>query len=861
MKRFIITTVLILACCAVSTAQLETIKWYFGQNAGLDFSTPEPKAEPNSNLMTLEGIATFCDTVGNLLFYTDGRTVWNRQHRVMLNGEGLIGHPSSTESAIIVPCPLKPHIYYVFVVDAERGDNGLSYSLVDMTLDGGLGGITDEKNIQLEQCVGEKVTAVRNYNNTGVWVLSRLDPGDEVVEYFIDEDGLHPESRKTFHVSEFFVPEKVQGYDPNYAIGYMRVSPNGKKIACLMETSSSVSVGDDIPCSFLEVFDFNPANGEVTHSLTYLVVPTDEDPVVTVYGVEFSNDASMLYFSLLNSVYQMDLSYDDAEKSKSSVVKIANLPSELVENTWHLFNEQPYVLKRQAGALQLAINGKIYVAQSYYNYLGVINNPREKGDACNFDPEGMFLGEDSYSMLGLPNFIPSFFLPPNFEINDVCTNSDVTFGCTDDRAVTSYKWKLTDMDGNIIAQSTERSFSRKMELPGKYRISLTVIVEGYEHSDYRIFEVFTPPSLNLGDDIQICSYDEAVIAPPAPDGNYTFQWADGGDGERHIKTSGEVRGILTDRHTGCSTEDAVNVVVIDPVEFEMPQALEYCHGKTAELTVELDAQISSFTWLDDEENHEPHRVFSHQGEYTAKSVDVEGCEFSKSVKITENPLPVIVFDGDNIICSNKERVLDCGVDDAEYLWSTGAKTRSIVPEKAGQYQVTVTDQKGCVSTASIDMELKTPPQISLPPDTVMCDGNILPLNVAWHDAYNYLWQDMSGGEEYVVEQAGTYSVVVNNYCGETSDEIFVRYRYCGEFVFPNIITPNGDGINDFFKIKGLDEFVKNWSLDIYNREGRRVFHTDNYHNEWNAPDVTDGVYYYMFYKDGDKYSGNISVFH
>ncbi|MBR4274102.1 MAG: gliding motility-associated C-terminal domain-containing protein [Bacteroidales bacterium] len=861
MKRLLFITALILACCGVSTAQLETIKWYFGLNAGLDFSTPEPKAEPNPNLMTLEGIATFCDTVGNLLFYTDGRTVWNREHRVMLNGDGLIGHPSSTESAIIVPCPKKAHIYYVFVVDAERGENGLSYSLVDMTLDGGLGGITDEKNIQIEQCVGEKVTAVRNYDNTGVWVLSRLDPGDEVVEYFIDENGLHTESRKTFKVSNFFIPEKLQGYDPNYAIGYMRVSPNGKKIACVMETSSSVSDENDVPCSFLEVFDFNPANGEVTHLLTYLVKPSDEDPVVTVYGVEFSNDASMLYFTSLNSIYQMDLSYDDVEKSKSSVVKIANLPYKLVENTWHLFNEQPYVLQRQAGALQLAINGKIYVAQSYYNYLGVINNPRGKGDACNFDSDGMFLGDDSYSLLGLPNFIPSFFLPPNFEIEDVCTNSDVTFGCTDERAVSSYKWKLTNMDGNIIAESSERSFSLKMEQSGKYRISLTVIVEGYEHSDYRIFEVYEPPVLNLGDDIQICSYDEAVIEPPAPDNDFTFNWSDGSEGVLHITKTAEIHGILHDVHTGCSTEDIINVVAVDPVEFTMPEAMEYCHGKTAELTAELNDKISSFTWQDDVENHDPHRIFGSPGDYTAKSVDVEGCEFSKTVKVVENPLPVIDFEGDNIICSNRQRTLDCGIADVNYLWNTGATTRTIIPDTAGRYKVTITDSKGCVSTDSIDMELKTLPLVALPPDTVMCIGNVLPLSVAWNDAYSYQWQDMSGGEEFIVEQPGTYSVVVNNYCGETRDEILVRYRYCGEFVFPNIITPNGDGINDFFKIKGLDEFVDGWSIDIYNREGRRVFHSDDYHNEWNAPDVKDGVYFYIFYKDGDRYNGNISVFH
>ncbi|MBO7566341.1 MAG: gliding motility-associated C-terminal domain-containing protein, partial [Bacteroidales bacterium] len=171
------------------------------------------------------------------------------------------------------------------------------------------------------------------------------------------------------------------------------------------------------------------------------------------------------------------------------------------------------------------------------------------------------------------------------------------------------------------------------------------------------------------------------------------------------------------------------------------------------------------------------------------------------------------------------------------------------------------DKKGCVSTDSIKMEQKTLPMVKLPADTVMCDGNTLTLNMAWNDATKYVWQDFSGGEEFVVEQQGTYTVEVSNFCGEISDEIFVRYRYCGEFIFPNIITPNGDGLNDYFKIKGLDEFVNNWNIDIYNREGRRVFHSSNYHNEWNAPDVKDGVYFYVFYKDGDKYSGNITVVH
>ena len=871
MKRLLFITALILACCGVSTAQLETAVWYFGRHAGLDFNTPEPKVlldgQIKDGLSDVddgtghkrfhgEGMATFSDSLGHLRLYTDGRSVWNMEHELMPNGSDLLGDISSTESAIIVPWPGDLNRYFIFVVDAQFGDNGLSYSVVDMNLDGGRGDIVEgQKNIMLEgplyngSYVCEKVTAIKHSNGHDFWLLTRTAPGNNVVRYLVDKDGVNTASRTEFPISALNIDYEydIHGqpfFDETLAIGYMRVSPNGRLVACANGGASITTYinGVETYVNLLEIYKFDPRDGNLEPYVTHL------DTVSYLYGVEFSSDVTKLYYTSRRKVFQMDLMSDDPATISKSATFIGEFPQQGEVDTLLL------------GALQLAINGKIYVAQDRYPYLGVIENPCEKGQACNYVIDGKYM-EGSFARLGLPNFIPSYLLPPDFEISGNCTNSLTTFTCTDTRNITSYKWHLTRVDGSSVAESTEREFSVALDHPDKYRIGLEVVVDGFSHYDYRFFEVYEPPVLNLGDDIQICSYDEAVIEPPAPDNDFTFNWSDGSEGALHITKTAEIHGILHDVHTGCSTEDIINVVAVDPVEFSMPKAMEYCHGKTAELTAELNDKITSFTWQDDVENHDPHRIFSSPGDYTAKSVDVEGCEFSKTVKVVENPLPVIDFEGDNIICSNRQRTLDCGIADVNYLWNTGATTRSIVPEKAGKYIVTVTDAKGCVSKDSIEMELKTLPLISLPPDTVMCIGNVLPLSVAWNDAYSYQWQDMSGGEEFIVEQPGTYSVIVNNYCGETRDEILVRYRYCGEFVFPNIITPNGDGINDFFKIKGLDEFVDGWSIDIYNREGRRVFHSDDYHNEWNAPDVKDGVYFYIFYKDGDRYNGNISVFH
>lgn len=871
MKRFVILITLILACCGVSTAQLETAVWYFGRNAGLDFNTPEPKVLLDGQIIDGlsdvddgkgfkryhgEGMASFSDSLGHLRLYTDGRSVWNAMHELMPNGGDLLGDISSTESAIIVPWPGDLDRYFIFVVDAQFGEYGLSYSVVDMKLDNGRGDIVEgQKNILLEapgyngNYVCEKVTAIKHSNGHDFWLLTRTAPGNNIVRYLVDKDGIDVASRTEFPISALNIEYQYDihgqpSFDETLSIGYMRVSPNGRLVACANGGASILADinGKETYVNLLEIYKFDPRDGKLEPFVTHL------DTVSYLYGVEFSSDVTKLYYTSRRKVFQMDLMSDAPETISKSTTFIGEFPQQGEVDTLLL------------GALQLAINGKIYVAQDNYPYLGVIENPCEKGEACNYAVDGKYL-EGRVARLGLPNFIPSYLLPPDFVISGNCTNSMTTFACTDTRNISSYKWTLTTVAGDVVSTSTEREFSIALNRPDKYRIGLEVVVDGFSHYDYRFFEVYEPPVLNLGDDIQICSYDEAIIVPPTSDNDFTFNWLDGGEDVLHINKTSEIHGILHDVHTGCSTEDIINVVVVEPVEFSMPENLEYCHGKTAELTVELNDQISSFTWVDDDANHDAHRIFNRQGEYSAKTVDVEGCEFSRTVKVVENPLPQIAFEGDNIICANRQRTLDCGIADVSYLWNTGATTRVVVADTAGWYKVTVADAKGCVSTDSIEMELKTLPLISLPPDTVMCDGNVLPLNVAWNDAFSYQWQDLSGGEEFVVEQPGSYSVIVNNYCGETRDEIQVRYRYCGEFIFPNIITPNGDGINDFFKIKGLDEFVNDWSIDIYNREGRRVFHSDNYHNEWNAPDVKDGVYFYIFYKDGDKYNGNISVFH
>ena len=92
-------------------AQGEANIWYFGHGAGLDFNSGTPIAITDGALNTVEGCASISNSSGSLLFYTNGATVWNKQHQPMPNGTGLMGDSSSTQAAVIVPKPGSQSIY------------------------------------------------------------------------------------------------------------------------------------------------------------------------------------------------------------------------------------------------------------------------------------------------------------------------------------------------------------------------------------------------------------------------------------------------------------------------------------------------------------------------------------------------------------------------------------------------------------------------------------------------------------------------------------------------------------------------------------------------------------------------------
>ena len=175
-NKFYILTLFIFFS-AKTIAQQQAYHWYFGNQGGLDFSSGSAVAVNNGALITEEGCSSISDAAGNLLFYTNGVNVYNKLHQLMPNGTGLLGHISSTQSALIVQKPGTTDRYFIFTSDAGEyvapPNDGVHYSEVDMNLSSGNGDIVAAtKNTPLLSTATEKLCGTLHSNGTDIWIMA-----------------------------------------------------------------------------------------------------------------------------------------------------------------------------------------------------------------------------------------------------------------------------------------------------------------------------------------------------------------------------------------------------------------------------------------------------------------------------------------------------------------------------------------------------------------------------------------------------------------------------------------------------------------------------------------------------------------
>lgn len=480
-------------------SQKQANYWYFGRNAGLNFSMGAPVALTNGALNTGEGCSSISTSGGELEFYTDGRFVYNKEHDQMPHGSGLLGHSSSTQSGIIVPKPGSTTQYYIFTVDAK--DNGLAaglcYSRVDMTLDGGLGDVvTTEKNISLLPFACEKVTAVGHSNGSSIWVITHLWDSDAFYAFKVTTAGV-----EITPVISHTGPT-VSG-DMEASKGYIKVSPDGSKVAMANNTAFNVIISN-----------FNNNSGAVSHIVTdyNYVNPGGQDPGGP-YGVEFSPNSHFLYIGEWKAnrrISQYNVTGVDPQTILDSKTIVATVGQ----------SSDPI------GALQLGPDNRMYIARQESSYLSRINSPNTQGTDCGFTDNAVNLA-GKQSSYGLPPFIQSFFYLTADFYWDIpsCNGTPVQFFTSASDTPDSVRWNFGDPDSGPFNVSTLLNPTHLYPDVGNYWVTLTVYLYGVTKNSFHIVVVRPQPTVDIGNDTSICAYEPYLL--DAGEGFETYLWQNG----------------------------------------------------------------------------------------------------------------------------------------------------------------------------------------------------------------------------------------------------------------------------------------------------------------------------------------------
>lgn len=342
------------------------------------------------------------------------------------------------------------------------------------------------------------------------------------------------------------------------------------------------------------------------------------------------------------------------------------------------------------------------------------------------------------------------------------------------------------------------------------------------------------------DTVTGCTSDSVLLDGGGNQDSYA--WSTGDSTQSiHVNASGWY--IVNTEKDGCQRTDSIYADLKSAPAFSLGNDTTVCD---AQISLSVPVNNVQYLWSNGATTQSTN-INPPGGNIWAEITDINGCRSSDTIQVTFSSQITVDLGNDTTLCNGGSMYLSAGNQGISYLWSSNENTEHILVLTTGTYWVQVTTECGIVSD-SIYVEVFPALVPELQDTSVYCGTQSVLLD-AGNQGASFHWSTGDTTQQISVTQNGTYSVEIiscNDTLVDSAAVTFVESDSSG-LQLPNVFTPNGDGTNDVYSMIGNTATIQQFSIEIYNRWGMKVFTSNDVNISWDGlisgKEATSGVYY------------------
>lgn len=625
-----------------SRAQKFLNNWYFGNKAGIEFSTGVPKPLSGNTLNYEMTPISLSDSLGRLMIYGNNIQLLNRFHQV-IDSNIQVSPNETSQSANIIS--FKDSLLYVIQntslhspTSSQASGGGLYYHKIDIKAKNDSGKSISINNLLIKN-ITPQFNVIRQKNDSDFRIICHRNGTDSFFTFFGDENAINP------------VP-LVSKVGANYSadISSLRISPKGDFFVYPVYINGLFS---------LEFFSFDVITGEI--KALFLLEKYD------AHGIQFSPDGKYLYLKYYTP-NNSSMQYTSQFETKSlQVTDVLN--SEIILQVDSLdYTTNPI------GDMQTGPDGKIYIAASNNKFLSVINFPNEHGLKCKLESENIILNNPSAHRL--PEFISYYFVKPNINFKTSCDNLISEFTLSNYVGIDSVLWDFGDVGSGNLNSSKSVFVSHTYPSEGTYTVKCTIYYGAFsEQLTQEITIAIFKPEYLFKDTI-LCG--SSLLLDAKRNGNLRYFWTN-----KNVESA--TMKIIKPGTYIVKIFSPINCFYFDTiVVFEKPKMdaklvdSAFCDS----VLFNFNYPLTTIKWNDGTSKNP--RAFYKPGNYFVDLMN--SCDtLRKEIKLTLKKSAKADFEEEIIPCANKLQFKNYSDDTSNVFWDFGDGKMDSVANPIHQY--------------------------------------------------------------------------------------------------------------------------------------------------------------------------------